>query len=118
MELNQTAQEMINAFAKTNKVSKVKVSELVAQVMSVSVVKTKKEGRKASQVISSLRDVIYSNLKSMKNVTSNDLMKQYGVSKVQANNTLYYFEKKNLIVRSGNKVMGKVGRQPTLWSAK
>ena len=124
MELNQIAQEMIATFAKSNKVSKVKVTDLVQQVLSTIEVpavveKIKKQrGRVASEATVTLRENIKAKMMEKKKATAKEIAEEFGITPVEANNNLRFFEKHGVFVRNGfkDKEAGKRGKREVIWT--
>ena len=125
MELNQIAQEMIATFAKSNKVSKVKVTDLVQQVLgTVEIPQVEKKssgkprGRTASEETVALRENIKAKLLEVKQTTAKELSKEFQVSPVDANNVLKFLEKQGAAVRAGlkDKDAGVRGKREIIWA--
>lgn len=120
--LNATALELIAVFAKANKVSRAKVTELgeqlVATVPYVEVTH-RTMGRKASETVLVLRKMMEERKDEVVEMTAKDVAAKFGVSAVEANNTLRFFEKSGLFTRVGmkDKEPGTRGKREVIWTA-
>ena len=120
--LNTVALEMIASFAKTNKVSKAKVTDLAEQLFATMPVMTSTNrnsaGRKASENILTLRAMMVEKKEVVVNMTAKELASKFGCDAQEANNTLRYFEKTGMFVKVGlkDKEPGTRGKREVIWS--
>ena len=126
--LNETAVEMVAAFSKANKVSKVKVTDLLQQVLATIPAQTVEvekvvpmfvvTSKKTSSAIIALRETMFENLSSVKQATVKELSSRFGAEPSEVTRTLAFFENNGFIVRDGLKAReGVRGRREVLWSA-
>ena len=121
--LTASALEIIAAFSKANKVSKVKITELAEQLVATVEVQqvvrdTRNAGRKASATVLTLRNMMAENKEEIVNMTAKEVAVKFGVETVEANNTLRFLEKTGMFVRTGlkDKEAGVRGKREVLWS--
>lgn len=119
--LNTTALELIAAFVKANKVSKAKVTELAEQLIATvphQEIVRGNAGRKASETILALRKMISEQKDEIINMTAKDVAAKFGVTNVEASNTLNFFEKSGLFTRNGlkDKEPGTRGKREVIWN--
>lgn len=114
-KLTTSTQDMIATFAKTNKVSKAKVIDLIKSVMAEQTPR----GRTASEKIKNVRDVIVREFVG-KNVkfSSKDVASKCGVTLFEANNAIHFLEKEEKIARAGKVAVNTKGRKAIEWTAK
>jgi len=121
MELNTTALELIASFAKANKVSRAKVTELGEQLIAtvpVQEITRGTPGRKASDTVLALRKMMSEQKDQIINMTAKDVAAKFGVSPVEANNTIRFFEKSGMFIRAGfkDKEPGTRGKREVIWN--
>ena len=121
--LTASALEIIAAFSKANKVSKVKITELAEQLVATVEVQqvvrdTRNAGRKASATVLTLRNMMAENKEEIVNMTAKEVAVKFGVETVEANNTLRFLEKTGMFARVGlkDKEAGVRGKREVLWS--
>lgn len=112
-KLTTASQEMIASFAKANKVSKAKVSDLIKSVMTEEYTP---RGRTASEKIKAVRDVIVREFVGKElRFSSKDVVKKCGVTMYEANNALHFLEKNEQITRGGKITATGKGRKAIEW---
>ena len=121
--LTASALEIIAAFSKANKVSKVKITELAEQLVATVEVQqvvrdTRNAGRKASATVLTLRKMMEEQKEEIINMTAKEVAAKFGVDTIEANNTLRFLEKTGMFVRTGlkDKEAGVRGKREVLWS--
>ena len=121
--LTASALEIIAAFSKANKVSKVKITELAEQLVATVEVQqvvrdTRNAGRKASATVLTLRKMMEEQKDMVVNMTAKEVAAKFGVEPIEANNTLRFLEKTGMFVRTGlkDKEAGVRGKREVLWS--
>ena len=121
--LTASALEIIAAFSKANKVSKVKITELAEQLVATVEVQqvvrdTRNAGRKASATVLTLRKMMEEQKEEIINMTAKEVAAKFGVETVEANNTLRFLEKTGMFARVGlkDKEAGVRGKREVLWS--
>ncbi len=122
--LTASALEIIAAFSKANKVSKVKITELAEQLVATVEVQqvvrdTRNAGRKASATVLTLRNMMAENKEEIVNMTAKEVAVKFGVEPIEANNTLRFLEKTGMFARVGlkDKEPGVRGKREVLWSS-
>lgn len=118
MELNQTAQEMVAAFAKINKVSKAKTLEFAAQLMSTVPAAPATKRERQANAIMALRTSIQSNLTAVAQRTTHEIADSFGTNYDKAWEALRDLESLGLIKREGVRehAAGERGRRQSLWA--
>jgi len=118
MKLNQTHEEMIRSFAKTNKMSGPKLVDFAAQLFAtVNIKEGKQVGRKASPEMLAIRNSVKDYLLSVgaNKFTTIDITKAVGCSVAEANNTLTFYKNEfNISVIGKQEKEGK-GKRPNLY---
>ena len=121
--LTASALEIIAAFSKANKVSKVKITELAEQLVATVEVQqvvrdTRNAGRKASATVLTLRKMMEEQKEEIINMTAKEVAAKFGVDTIEANNTLRFLEKTGMFARVGlkDKEAGVRGKREVLWS--
>lgn len=112
MELKTTTQEMIATFAKMNKISKAKVTDLVSQIVQMEHT-TAKRGRKVTEGIQQIQEGVL----QMKNFTVQDVSKKFGIDKIIAKRVIRRLEKATRLVRVGKDTNDGKGRKVICWSS-
>lgn len=122
--LTASALEIIAAFSKANKVSKVKITELAEQLVATVEVQqvvrdTRNAGRKASATVLTLRNMMAENKEEIVNMTAKEVAVKFGVEPIEANNTLRFLEKTGMFARVGlkDKEPGVRGKREVLWAS-
>ena len=122
--LTASALEIIAAFSKANKVSKVKITELAEQLVATVEVQqvvrdTRNAGRKASATVLTLRKMMEEQKEEIINMTAKEVAAKFGVDTIEANNTLRFLEKTGMFVRVGlkDKEPGVRGKREVLWAS-
>ena len=122
--LTASALEIIAAFSKANKVSKVKITELAEQLVATVEVQqvvrdTRNAGRKASATVLTLRNMMAENKEEIINMTAKEVAAKFGVDTIEANNTLRFLEKTGMFARVGlkDKEPGVRGKREVLWAS-
>lgn len=137
-ELKTTTVELATEFAKANKVSAVKTVELVrtaVETMRDEIIESAmirfselQEAKQAANVtktknvkrrVNTLEDRMRQNMADLKNVTTKDISRRFGVRVNQANLTLKFFEENGEFVQVGKKDKedGVRGKKEVLWSS-
>ena len=122
--LTASALEIIAAFSKANKVSKVKITELAEQLVATVEVQqvvrdTRNAGRKASATVLTLRKMMEEQKEEIINMTAKEVAAKFGVDTIEANNTLRFLEKTGMFARVGlkDKEPGVRGKREVLWAS-
>lgn len=115
MELNTTTVEMINSFAKANKVSKAKLTEFVAELAGQFATKkaVRTGGRKTSEKY--LR--VQSELRQMKNFTVNDVATKFGIPYLSARSVVSKFVRAGALVQAGVSETKARGKKAVVWTS-
>lgn len=113
--LTQEARDLIEAFAKTNKISRAKLNLFVSELAETF----PKSGRPASDAILYLREQIAGNLAAIKGVTAKDVAAMFGAEYINASNTLQYLERQGKVIRVGKKdnEPGTSGKRQIIWAS-
>ena len=120
--LNTVALELISSFAKANKVSKAKVTELAEQLVATMpvMVSTNRSnaGRKASETVLALRSMMEEQKEVVVNMTAKEVASKFGCDVQEVNNTLRFFEKTGMFAKVGlkDKEPGTRGKREVIWS--
>lgn len=112
MELNTNVQEMITSFAKMNKISKAKVTDLVTQIVQ----QTSSKGPRGRKVTEGVRH-IQEGVLQMHNFTVLDVANKFGITKVVAKRVIRRNEKSGKLLRVGKDVSEGSARKVICWSA-
>ena len=120
--LNNAALELIASFSKANKVSKTKLTEFAEQLINTVEVAPVKvagvRGKKASETVMALRQMMQQKKDEVINMTAKEVSEHFGADLIEANNTLRYLEKTGLFMRAGlkDKAPGVRGKREVIWS--
>lgn len=113
--LNQTTVELIAQFAKANKVSKTKLTELITTCIAMIPAKQPGiRGRKVGAVSAAIRKFI-TEAEAGTNFTSVEIAQMFGTTPVVVNSNLRYLEGIGAIVKNGKVHTGTVGKPMFNW---